>query len=98
MSSTNQSVVKSSPSMMIHLDIMDRLRQIQLIQQALEMAESSYSRIKQSNPMFDATLTQAESMANQLAMPVINKLEQPSKFFLVKFFPLFIDLIFILIQ
>ncbi|KAH9421322.1 hypothetical protein DERP_013772 [Dermatophagoides pteronyssinus] len=77
MSSTNQSVVKSSPSSMIHLDIMDRLRQIQLIQQALEMAESSYSRIKQSNPMFDATLTQAESMANQLAMPVINKLEQP---------------------
>lgn len=81
----NQSVVKSSSpsSPMIHLDILDRLRQIQLVQQALEMAESSYVRIKSSNPVFDATLTHAESMANQLAMPVINKLEQPSKHYFI---------------
>ena len=65
---------------MIHLAILDRLRQIQLVHQALDMAETSYQRIKSSNSMVGATLTQAETMANQLAMPVISKLEQPSKF------------------
>lgn len=81
----NQTVVKASPSTsssntsssMIHLAILDRLRQIQLVHQALDMAETSYQRIKSSNSMVGATLTQAETMANQLAMPVISKLEQP---------------------
>lgn len=61
----------------VQLAILDRLRKVQMVNQALSIAESSYDRIKHSNGLVEATLSQAESMATNLASPLLTTLEKP---------------------
>lgn len=74
---SNEQQPTSSP--LIELAIVTRLRKLALINQTFEMMEHGYDRLKTSNSMLEATISQAESMAAKVATPIIQKFQQPSK-------------------
>lgn len=64
------------------LNIVNRLQTLPLVNSALDVANSSYARIKSYSPLVTATLDRAEkslTFVASSAMPVLSGLQQPSK-------------------
>ena len=76
----------SSSSALPHLAIVDKLNELPLVTSALGYANQRYAALKSSNGLVNATLDRAEKSLQLVVetvtpqvVPVLNKLEQPSK-------------------
>lgn len=67
-----------------HLAIMDKLTEYPIVNSAIGYANDRYAALKSSHHLVNSTLDRAEKslqlVVNNGVVPVLNKLEQPSKY------------------
>lgn len=83
-----QSSVSDVAASLPHLAIMDKLTEYPIVNSAIGYANDRYAALKSSHHLVNSTLDRAEKslqlVVNNGVVPVLNKLEQPSKFSLSK--------------